>query len=168
MSLRRIVAEVALASAVWLVMVAAARVRLKAITARTSQAAFAVNFPEGRCASAEPLRSAWTCSMIACPRWVLSAATVSRSRRGGGEERVEAPGVEQRVLPGGLLGIQVRDAAHDQAAGDLLAFFFEENAVIGDLGDLGPGDPRPVASSRIARGTRSWSTRRARSSRWPC
>jgi hypothetical protein len=61
--------------------VPAARVRLNAITASTSQAALAVKIPEGRCARAEPLRSAWTCSMIACPRWVLSAATVS-SRSG--------------------------------------------------------------------------------------
>ena len=59
--------------------------------------------------------------MIACRRWVLSAVTVSRSG-GGGEERVEPPGVEQRVLPGGLVRLQVRDAAHDQPAGDLLAF----------------------------------------------
>ena len=46
-NLRRIVAVVALASP-GPVMVAAARVRLNAITASTSQAAFAVNFPEGR------------------------------------------------------------------------------------------------------------------------
>jgi len=61
---RRIVAVVARVSRP-LAMVAAARVRLRAITARTSQAAFAVNFPDGRCASAEFLRSALTCSMIA-------------------------------------------------------------------------------------------------------
>ena len=47
------------------------------MTASTSQAAFAANLPEGRCARAEFFRSAWTCSMIAWPRWVLSAATVS-------------------------------------------------------------------------------------------
>ena len=47
------------------------------MTARTSQAAFAVNFPDGRCASAELFRSAWTCSMTACARWTLSAVTVS-------------------------------------------------------------------------------------------
>jgi hypothetical protein len=40
------------------VSVAAARVRLNAITASTSQAAFAANLPEGRCASAEFFRSA--------------------------------------------------------------------------------------------------------------
>ena len=34
---------------------------------------------EGRWARAEFFRSAWTCSMIAWPRWVLSAVTVSRS-----------------------------------------------------------------------------------------
>src|SRR3954466_3246098 len=33
--------------------------------------------PEGRCANAEAVRSAWTFSMIACRRWVWSAATVS-------------------------------------------------------------------------------------------
>src|SRR5665811_1316721 len=75
-SLRRIVAVVALAIEVP-ARVAAARVRLNAMTARTSQAAFAVNFPDGRWARAEFFRSAWTCSMIAWPRWVLSAATVS-------------------------------------------------------------------------------------------
>ena len=64
MSLRRIVPVVALARSGPL-SVPAARVRLNAITASTSQAALAVNFPEGRCASAESLRSAWTCSMIA-------------------------------------------------------------------------------------------------------
>src|SRR6476659_8056504 len=74
----RMVAVRALASA-GPVMVAAARVRLNAITAATSQAALAVKRPEGRCARAESLRSAWTCSMIAWPRWVLSALTVSRS-----------------------------------------------------------------------------------------
>ncbi len=75
--MRRTVAVVALTSWGVAVRVAAVRVRLNAMTASTSQAALAVNFPEGRCASAEPLRSAWTCSMIACPRWVWSAATVS-------------------------------------------------------------------------------------------
>jgi len=60
-------------------MVAAARVRFNEITAHTSQAAFAVNTPEGRWASAEFFRSAWTCSMIAWPRWILSAVTVSNT-----------------------------------------------------------------------------------------
>src|SRR5215210_2152274 len=77
MSLRRIVAVVAFARAGILVRVAAARVRLKAMTAQTSHAALALKTPEGRWASAEALRSAWTFSMIACRRWVWSAATVS-------------------------------------------------------------------------------------------
>src|SRR3954471_2761834 len=64
MSLRRIVGVVALARLLP-VRVAAARVRLNAITAQTSQAAFAANAPDGRCASAEFFRSALTCSMIA-------------------------------------------------------------------------------------------------------
>jgi len=48
------------------------------MTAITSQAAFAVNLPLGRWAGAEFFTSAWTCSMIAWPRWVLSAVAVSR------------------------------------------------------------------------------------------
>src|ERR1700712_4342267 len=58
--------------------VAAALVRLNAMTASTSQPALAANDFDGRWARAEFFRSAWTCSMIACPRWVLSAVTVSR------------------------------------------------------------------------------------------
>ena len=41
-------------------------VRLNAMTARMSQAAFALKTPDGRCAKGPSLRSAWTCSMIAC------------------------------------------------------------------------------------------------------
>ena len=40
-----------------------ARERLNAIVARTSQAALAVNTPDGRCASALSLRSTFICSM---------------------------------------------------------------------------------------------------------
>ena len=43
-----------------------ARERLNAIVASTSQAALAVNTPEGRWANALSLRSALICSMIAC------------------------------------------------------------------------------------------------------
>ena len=43
----------------------AARVRLKAIAVRTSQAELAANFPDGRCASGPFFRSAMTCSMMA-------------------------------------------------------------------------------------------------------
>jgi hypothetical protein len=50
--------------------------RLWAIAAQTSQAAFAVNTPEGRCARAESLRSAMTCSTMAWSRWVASAASI--------------------------------------------------------------------------------------------
>src|SRR5664279_4190646 len=58
-------------------LVAAARVRLNASTAQTSHALLAENDPEGMCARAELFRSALTFSMIACPRWVLSATVVS-------------------------------------------------------------------------------------------
>ena len=62
---RRTVAVLAMASA-GLVMVAAARARSNASTANTKEEALAVNCPESRCTRAERLRSAWTCSMIAC------------------------------------------------------------------------------------------------------
>lgn len=64
-TVRRMVPVVALTSFGSSVRVPAARVRLNAITAQTSHAAFAVNRPEGRCASAEFFRSAFTCSTIA-------------------------------------------------------------------------------------------------------
>lgn len=47
------------------------------MVASTSHAAFAVNFPEGRCASALFFRSAFTCSITAWARCVVSAVTVS-------------------------------------------------------------------------------------------
>ena len=62
----------------WSARMPAVRVRLNAITASTSQALFAVNAPEGRCASGPALWSAWSCSMIAWARWTRSAVTVSR------------------------------------------------------------------------------------------
>lgn len=40
------------------------------------QAPLAAKRPEGRCANAPSVRSANTVSMIACRRWVMSAATV--------------------------------------------------------------------------------------------
>jgi hypothetical protein len=45
--------------------VPAARVRLKAVVARVSQALLALNRPEGKCAIGPFFRSVWTCSMIA-------------------------------------------------------------------------------------------------------
>lgn len=63
-SLLRIVAVVARANS-GAARVPAARVRLNAMTASTSQAALALNIPEGRCASAEFFRSEWICSMTA-------------------------------------------------------------------------------------------------------
>src|SRR3954469_9850848 len=97
MSLRRGVAVVAFARS-GAARAPAIRVRLNAIAARTSQAGLAGNTPGGRCARAEFFRSAWTCSMIACPRWVLSAAMVSgrvgwlpdKRKRAGMDVGVEA------------------------------------------------------------------------------
>src|SRR6267154_2368947 len=66
MSVRRMLAVVAFTNRGAPVRVAAARVRLNAITAQTSHAAFAEKWFDGRWARAEFFRSAWTCSMIAC------------------------------------------------------------------------------------------------------
>ena len=49
------------------------------MTAVTSQAEFAAKAPEGKWASALSFRSAFTYSIWACFRWVLSASTVSRT-----------------------------------------------------------------------------------------
>ena len=77
MSLRRMVPLRALQRSVP-VRAPTARERLKAIVASTSQAALAAKIPAGRWASALSFRSALTCSMMAWPRWVLSAVMVSR------------------------------------------------------------------------------------------
>ncbi len=78
--------------------VAAARVRLNAMTASTSQAVFAVNFPEGRCASAELLRSAVVLPDLfddrVVPVGLVGGDGVEHVGAGGGEERVEAPHIE--------------------------------------------------------------------------
>ena len=75
MSCARIVPVVALA---WKVeaRVPAARVRLKAIVAQTSQALLAQKCPDGRCASGPFFRSAMTCSTIAWARWAFSAWSI--------------------------------------------------------------------------------------------
>jgi len=53
--------------------VPAARSRLWAMAAAASQAALAVNFPDGRWASGPSLRSARSCSITAWPRCCSSA-----------------------------------------------------------------------------------------------
>jgi len=76
MSWARIVPLVALA---WKVeaRVPAARVRLNAMLAQTSQALLAQKCPDGKCASGPFLRSAMTCSTIACARCAFSASSIA-------------------------------------------------------------------------------------------
>lgn len=52
----------------WLAATLVARARLNALAASATQAAFAVYFPEGRCASGPSLSSAMTCSTKAWSR----------------------------------------------------------------------------------------------------
>ena len=56
--------------------VPAARVRLRAIAAQTSQALLAQNLPDGRCASGPFLRSAMTWSTMAWARCADSAYSI--------------------------------------------------------------------------------------------
>src|SRR6476619_432789 len=60
---------------------------------------------------------------------------------GGGEEVVEAPGVEQGRLCVVRCGVEVGDAAHHHAALDLFGGFSGAECGECDLGDLGAGDP---------------------------
>ncbi len=69
---------------------------------------------------------------------------------GGGEERVEASGVEQGGLPGAGVVVQVEDAADHQPAGDLLGHLLGGERGEWDLGDLRPETHVPVASSKTA------------------
>ena len=102
-SLRRIVAVVALARS-GAATVPAARVRLNAMTASTSQAALAVNTPDGQVRQ----RGVLQVGVDLLDDGVMAVGLVGGDGVedlgvGGGEERVEAPHVEQGVLAGGLV-----------------------------------------------------------------
>lgn len=107
---QRMVAVVALASP-GPVTAHAALVRLNAIAAHTSHAAFAVNRPDGRWASAEFFRSAWTVRVAAVG--LVGGHDIEIA---GGEGGVEPPGVEHRRLSAVTLRVQVADAPHHQPA----------------------------------------------------
>ena len=78
---------------------AAARSRLCVIAATASQAALALNTPEGICARAP----------------FFSSDSVETILIDGGEERVVPEQVEQRVLPGSpFCFVEFRDASHHQ------------------------------------------------------
>jgi hypothetical protein len=117
----RWVRTVAVAARVWNLeaRAPAARVRLNEIAARTSQAAFALIRPEGRCASGPFFSSAMTFSRV---RVVAVGGLGGEHRLGGvGEDGVVAPGGEQGPLPGRDCGrVQAFDAAHDQPGADVL------------------------------------------------
>ena len=147
----------------------AARRRLKARAASASQAALAVNFPDGACASGPSFSSAMTCSMMAWSRWVSSAG--DRGEGGVGDEPVVPPQGEQLVLVSrccraAMVALFSRcDPAHDQPAGHLplLGVGGERGEV--DLGDLRFGDPPVlVAASQIALRVADRGPRRAQGS----
>ena len=142
-SLRRRVAVVAFARS-GAARVPAARVRLNAMTASTSQAALAVNTPDGRCANAE----FFEVGVDLLDDRVLAVGLVRGDGVedrgvGGGEEGVEAPHVEQGVLPRGLvlLGVEVRDPADHQPARHLVGLLLRGERGERHLGDLSTRDP---------------------------
>ena len=109
------------------------------MAAMASQAALALNFPDGRCARGPSLRSASSCSMIAWPRCCSSAW---RSLvRAVGEDGVVAPGGEQLALARRGAGVLVADAADDEPGGDVQGLLLRGERRVGGLGDLGVGDP---------------------------
>jgi hypothetical protein len=90
--------------------VPAARVRLNAIAAQTSQALLAQNLPDGRCASGPFFRSAMTCSTMAC---AVRRVGVQHRQRVVGEHRVVAVDGERLAVLG---RVQVGHSAQRSAA----------------------------------------------------
>jgi hypothetical protein len=125
MSLRRIVAVVALARA-GPVVVAAARVRLNAMTAQTSQAAFAVKTP-GQVREGGVLQV----GVDVLDDGVAAVGLVGGDgvQVGGGEECVEPPRLEQRRLSVASAGVQVGMRRTTRRPWTCSAGFLEENAV---------------------------------------
>ncbi len=136
-TVRRMVPTVALTSLGSPVSVAAARVRLNAITAQTSDAAFAVNQLEGRCARAEFFRSACLLDDRVLTVQVVGGDSIEVVGVGGGEERMEPPDIEQRALTLVFLRSQVGDTPHDRPPGDLMGLLLG-----GERGERGLGDLR--------------------------
>jgi hypothetical protein len=66
---------------------------------------------------------------------------VGHARVGGGEERVEAPGVEEGVLSVFVARVEVGDPADHEPPGDLLGGLLRGERGEGNLGDLGAGNP---------------------------
>ena len=60
---------------------------------------------------------------------------------GGGEECMEPVGIEQGFRSGGILGIQLRNPAHDQTARDTLGFLLRLERREHHFGNLGIGVP---------------------------
>ena len=137
-SCRRMVAVVVLA---WNTeaMVPAARVTLKANAGSASHAALAANCPQEACARAPPSKSAMTCSMIACSRWVFSASSMVSGE--SVNNPVVAVGREQLALAvGDRLGAQAFDPAHDQPGADVVGFAPGGERGEGDLDYFGIRD----------------------------
>ncbi len=111
-----------------------------------SQAALAMNLPDGRCASPALLSSAIRCSTTAWRRWSASTSSTPPGRKVG--EGVVVPGGEQRQQGSG----GGADPAHDQPHLDgVLSTVAAGGGGVGGLRDVGAGDFRrgqPVRDRR--------------------
>jgi hypothetical protein len=120
-------------------MVPAARVRLNAIAAMTSQAALAAKWLDGKCARAPPLKSAMT-SFDDCVG-AVGLLGFQHGQWGVGEHPVVAVGRKQLALAlRDRLGVEAFDPAHDQPGADVVGFTPGGKRGEGDLGDFGVGD----------------------------
>lgn len=120
----------------------AARVRLNAIAASTSQAPLALNRPEGRWASGPFLRSAMTCSMIAWRRWSASACSITRGELVNTAWWCQAGNSSLALcVRDDVSRVLVTDAAHDQPCGHRLFLAVGGERCGRHFSDLGVADP---------------------------
>lgn len=117
------------------------REMLNASTAQASQAALAVNFPDGRWIWAKGpfLSSAMVCSGDRVPAVTLVCGY--GVQRGVGDEGVVPVGGEQLVLTGLSSGVEAADPAHHQSAGHALVLGAGSERGEFGLGDFGVGYP---------------------------
>ncbi len=130
----------------------AARVRLNAIAASTSQAELAMKLPGGQMRERPVLQVG---DDLLDDRVAAVVGLGGEHRQGRvGEHGVVAPGGEQLALRvhGDVVRVGVTDPAHDQPSGDVLCLRAGDERGERHLGDLGVTDPLLSCSSKIARG----------------
>jgi hypothetical protein len=130
------------------------RRRLQAMATMASQAALALNFPDGTCASGPSYRSAK--ELLDDRVAAVLFLGVDQLVMAVGEDDVIAPGGKQLAVAWCGLSL-VADAADDEPGGDLQLFLLGGEGGVAGLRDLGVGDP----AARAGR------PRRPAGTRWP-